>query len=131
MCRRAFHQVCKVSPHSATGAPRERFTQFALHCFLSVSGGKNVSRIIFQHSSTPEDSEVFSLEKLKCIYERKKMFLCIFRILHFAFHACNPENKKTEKKVKRNNFISCKKKHPTHPDLLLRLENFHNTFSEF
>lgn len=60
---------------------------------------------------------------------KKKMFLCIFRILHFAFHACNPENKKTEKKVKGNNFISCKKT-STHPDLLLRLENFHNTFSE-
>lgn len=130
MCRRAFHQVCKVSPHSATGAPRERFTQFALHCFLSVSGGKNVSRIIFQHSSTPEDSEVFSLEKLKCIYERKKCF-CAYSEFFTAFHACNPENKKTEKKVKRNNFISCKKKHPTHPDLLLRLENFHKTFSEF
>lgn len=98
--------------------------------FFPVSGGKNVSRIIFQHSLTPEDSEVFFLEKLKCIYERKKMFLCIFRILHFAFHAYNPVNKKTEKKVKGNNFISCKKT-STHPDLFLRLENFHKTFSEF
>lgn len=58
------------------------------------------------------------------------MFLCIFRILHFAFHAYNPVNKKTEKKVKGNNFISCKKT-STHPDLFLRLENFHKTFSEF
>lgn len=97
--------------------------------FFPVSGGKNVSRIIFQHSLTPEDSEVFFLEKLKCIYERKKCF-CAYSEFFTAFHAGNPENKKTEKKVKGNNFISCKKT-STHPDLLLRLENFHKTFSEF
>lgn len=129
MCRRAFHQVCKVSPHSATGAPRERFTQFALHCFLSVSGGKNVSRIIFQHSLTPEDSEGFFLEKLKCIYERKKCFCAYSEFFTLRFMPVT-QRTKTEKKVKENNFTSCKKT-STHPDLLLRLENLHNTFSEF
>lgn len=108
MCRRAFHQVCKVSPHSATGAPRERFTHFALHCFLSVSGGKNVSRIIFQHSSTPEDSEVFSLEKLKCIYERKKCFVHI-QNSSLRFMPVTQTTKKLRKKSKEIIFSPVKK----------------------
>lgn len=97
--------------------------------FFPVSGGKNVSRIIFQHSLTPEDSEVFSLEKLKCIYERKKCFCAYSEFFTLRFMPVT-QRTKTEKKVKENNFTSCKKT-STHPDLLLRLKNFHKTFSEF
>lgn len=110
MCRRAFHQVCKVSPHSATGAPRERFTHFALHCFLSVSGGKNVSRIIFQHSLTPEDSEGFFLEKLKCIYERKKCFCAYSEFFTLRFMPVTQRTKKLRKKSKEI-ILSPVKKH--------------------
>lgn len=78
--------------------------------FFPVSGGKNVSRIIFQHSSTPEDSEGFFLEKLKCIYERKKCFCAYSEFFTLRFMPVTQRTKKLRKKSKEI-ILSPVKKH--------------------
>lgn len=108
MCRRAFHQVCKVSLTQLQEHRGRDLLSLLYIVFFPVSGGKNVSRIIFQHSLTPEVRRFYSWKTEMYLWKKKNVFVHIQNSsLHFM--PITQWTKKLRKKSKEIIFSPVKK----------------------